>query len=1316
MDRALSITFLGTVEYDELQSGNEAVVTELDYFELVGQTGIVTIKCSPEAGLTFKSIGEVVLKNILFLNCGVNQISSSNYRNNDSFIHFTVAVYMLNCSSITLECVHINASNGTGLTIYDPQDSVMIIDSVFANNSQRGQPGPGGGGLQIEFTFCSPGSSTCTNDYDKPALSGVSIIINNTHFTDNDATQGNDDLEGLLYKAYNGKKHDFTFGRGGGLSIIFKGITNNISVNLNGVNISGNMGTFGSGFYVAIHDKAHSNTLTLKNVTLQRNINSQLLGNTSSEWSHIDGSGGGGKIILSGQNLTQNKILISNCLFDSNKGIAGGGLSLELNLDEGKKNSGNDNTVSILSTDFTSNTAFLGAAAYFIQEVLSPCTKNCVAVFLENLLFNSNSIYCDVNKTLLFSSLPCSGVLYSSGVSLILKSWNDFTSNVGSAIELHTTYAEIKDKTSFNFVSNSAVYGGAMALYDCSYIIIGDRTKFNFINNSADVLGGAIFTDVCTSNNQPTTLSSKCFLQYYDPFVHPNDWNSTFNFEGNTIRMPRSYSNSSSLYAANAISCWFPPEHGNDTSVKDTFCWNHWRYNNKSHNCSHHVDSAAAFIQVNKSGNVSAIPGGQTELPITVFDGTGGSANPGLVVCVLSGPASVSSKQKCKSTSNGGKSIIFYSKGNENYHTNDENTVNLSITTKGKMSLQVRMSINLEKCTWPLYLPKHSSQCKLREDYYCCSAGKDSCDCTTDCELNRLTQGKVFVKENYGLCVSRSADNETHAGHCPLSYYDFSCKTYSNINALRNGHCASNREGILCGKCKEGHSIPINSIYLECKDCSHHKAWGWSMFFLLQILPETLLILLIVIFNLKITNGSIGGYILYSQIVSINFPAWNYPAWLANLWLHSSDTSKYRNIFSYAAFPFSIWNLDFFTLTQGVEMCIGSNVGAIEVIALQYIVVFYALALFLLLYVWVVMYHKGYRFVVWITRPIHQQTARLWLRMRIKPSLIDSLALIYILCFTQLTSISFRLLHYSTDMQVMTDVPVSQKVYFYDGNLKYFQSYHAIYGSLAIVVLFFLVALPTFLLVVYQFRQTQRVLNCLRLRRESLIALVDVLTGPFRYSTKKLSDFRYFAGLFLLFRIALLSTYFISYKGLSIIPIVQLFLTGITAGAVMIIRPYAENIHNLTNFLLLLVLAGLIALTFVPIEIAVYVIIPVMYAPLLFATAYCLVWFCKKFLLLSVPNKLSIINNSGGRSMSKKIKSFFESSNRSSRSLPDRMIHPEDYDERHVEVHNNDDVVHSVALSNDDEEDDQRLLLVASTYGSNVYGTNGNSQHTENIN
>ena len=42
--------------------------------------------------------------------------------------------------------------------------------------------------------------------------------------------------------------------------------------------------------------------------------------------------------------------------------------------------------------------------------------------------------------------------------------------------------------------------------------------------------------------------------------------------------------------------------------------------------------------------------------------------------------------------------------------------------------------------------------------------------------------------------------------------------------------------------------------------------------------------------------------------------------------------------------------------------------------------------------------------VVYITRPAHRLLARFWLKFDIHPSLIDSIAGIYILCFTQIAA------------------------------------------------------------------------------------------------------------------------------------------------------------------------------------------------------------------------------------------------------------------------------------------------------------------------
>ena len=87
-----------------------------------------------------------------------------------------------------------------------------------------------------------------------------------------------------------------------------------------------------------------------------------------------------------------------------------------------------------------------------------------------------------------------------------------------------------------------------------------------------------------------------------------------------------------------------------------------------------------------------------------------------------------------------------------------------------------------------------------------------------------------------------------------------------------------------------------------------------------------------------------------------------------------------------------------------------SPLGAIS---FWYVIGLYPLVLLLLLYGWIVLYDKGCKCVVFITRPIHRCLARFWRITKIEPSLLHSVASIYLLCFTQLASTSLLLLHFT---------------------------------------------------------------------------------------------------------------------------------------------------------------------------------------------------------------------------------------------------------------------------------------------------------------
>uniref|UniRef100_A0A1X7UV79 Uncharacterized protein n=1 Tax=Amphimedon queenslandica TaxID=400682 RepID=A0A1X7UV79_AMPQE len=138
--------------------------------------------------------------------------------------------------------------------------------------------------------------------------------------------------------------------------------------------------------------------------------------------------------------------------------------------------------------------------------------------------------------------------------------------------------------------------------------------------------------------------------------------------------------------------------------------------------------------------------------------------------------------------------------------------------------------------------------------------------------------------------------------------------------------------------------------------------------------------------------------------------------------------------------------------------------------------------------------------------------ARFWSMTGIEPSFTHSIASIYILCFTQLTATSFKILSF---------VPF-HAMFAFDINQDYFHKWHGLACFIAIIVLLFLIILPTLCILFYPFKRFQKLLDCLHLRKRLLISLADVFTGPYKNGTENTFDYRFMAGLGLLARIIVL--------------------------------------------------------------------------------------------------------------------------------------------------------------------------------------------------
>ena len=125
----------------------------------------------------------------------------------------------------------------------------------------------------------------------------------------------------------------------------------------------------------------------------------------------------------------------------------------------------------------------------------------------------------------------------------------------------------------------------------------------------------------------------------------------------------------------------------------------------------------------------------------------------------------------------------------------------------------------------------------------------------------------------------------------------------------------------------------------------------------------------------------------------------------------------------------------------------------------------------LLTYCVIVMYDKGYKYVVCVVRPIHRLLARFWRLFGIQPSLSHTVASLYTLCFTQLAATSLKILHPT----VYTDTESqNHTVFFYDGSQSYFSGVHGFAGTVAILVLVGLFITVAYLLL-HPFKLFQKV-------------------------------------------------------------------------------------------------------------------------------------------------------------------------------------------------------------------------------------------------
>ena len=414
------------------------------------------------------------------------------------------------------------------------------------------------------------------------------------------------------------------------------------------------------------------------------------------------------------------------------------------------------------------------------------------------------------------------------------------------------------------------------------------------------------------------------------------------------------------------------------------------------------------------------------------------------------------------------------------------------------------------------------------------------------------------------MTYSNSTD-VTVVGGCPYNslkadFQELYVKLPQNVSFLNEFICgALDRTGTLCSHCKEGLGIPVFSYMLHCLPCLESLS-GWVLYIFLAVFPTTIFFLIVIIFKLRVTSAPMNAFIFACQVVSN----------LANSQL--INASPFVQVMAIVLSTiYGFWNLDFFRFVIP-SFCVSERLTPIQVLALEYIVAFYPLLLIATTYIGVGLYARDWKLIVWLWRPFRRCLAFVLRGNEINFSLVHAFASFLLLSFAKILFVSFQLLS-ATTLYDSEGQRVGPTMVYYDASIGYFSVQHLPFALLAIFTLCVFVVFPALVLLLYPTRIFQRSLGCWRVKWHVLHAFADTFNGYYKNGTEGTRDYRYFAGLYIMFR--LLPLLLVLQIGLYnwIIPIVSCAIASLLSA---LLRPYKDNWINIWDS----VLFGLFSFSF----------------------------------------------------------------------------------------------------------------------------------------
>ena len=830
--------------------------------------GEVVVNCNDGAGLTFLRSATVNISNVSFYGCGYEHTSNSLVRTSN-FAQYKVALFFQLCRNVTLNQVEVSYSKGIAVQFFATIGNNEINGSLFMNNMGEDQKTVGGG-VYIEFPYCLPGNQSCitedTSTVPVEFRSGGNFRISHSNFSYNVADPPKDQRRVFMVPHL---ANHISFGRGGGLSVFFKGNSNLSSVIVSHSHFVHNKAVFGGGVFVDFQDNCHNNTVMFDWCSFDSNLATQEGGGLRLNFASSISS----STELEMSDMHYNIILIVvNTYFKNEAHASGGGMFFGATREN---SSSPTNKLNIAWGNWTGNIAPVGSAISMIGWTHGGAV---IAPELQECLFHANG-----PRHIRDKQSVGKGTVYLDSIPLRFTGVANFTNNQHTAIAGVNTGIYFKS-SNYKFINNWARQGGAIALLGNAFLMVDKSTTLEFINNTAYYLGGAIFATLLTG--QDSISSGNCFIRYYELMTKPNDWDIHFKFINNTAM-----NNSNAIYTSSAQPClWgraFGPPH-DDQGMSTVFCWNknistskkRWDYG--SSECRDEIMSAPSkFGKNNKTTveiNLDVMPGIWNNFNLTTLDDFGHNVSDHTVFAArsLNSDVIVLSDHSHYLEYN---SILLHQPN----HAVKNGTVVLQ-TVNTPNPILAFLNVTFMECPPGFNLLQGQCMC-IAEKY----------EKLVHCDTNPMSIHSDIMR-GYWIGDSpynnNTNTNEIVMAICQFCFYENNTVSVKNFTDVQNKLCHKiHRTGTLCSQCNDGYCFAVNSESYDCIKYDHHISLALRIFsFILYKFLFPLVFLWIVYrFGITIASGKYNAPVFFAQMITTVIPidldgALSYPPALKKLY------------------------------------------------------------------------------------------------------------------------------------------------------------------------------------------------------------------------------------------------------------------------------------------------------------------------------------------------------------------------------------------------------------------------------------------------